>query len=79
MFDDRLEIVSPGALPNIVTLDNMRNTRYSRNPRIAHVGRIRMGSRVERGRQAHLYRDAGLPAQRPGIHGARRDEGSADA
>ena len=29
MFDDRLEIVSPGPLPNIVTLDNMRETRYS--------------------------------------------------
>ena len=37
MFDDRLEIVSPGALPNIVTLDNMRETRYSRNPRIART------------------------------------------
>lgn len=35
MFDDRMEIISPGALPNIVTLDNMRTTRYSRNPRIA--------------------------------------------
>ena len=29
MFDDRLEITSPGKLPNIVTLDNMRTTRYS--------------------------------------------------
>lgn len=37
MFDDRLEIVSPGALPNIVTLDNMRTTRYSRNPRVART------------------------------------------
>lgn len=37
MFDDHLEIVSPGALPNIVTLDNMRTTRYSRNPRIART------------------------------------------
>ena len=37
MFDDRLEIVSPGSLPNIVTLDNMRTTRYSRNPRIART------------------------------------------
>lgn len=27
----------PGALPNIVTLDNMRTTRYSRNPRIART------------------------------------------
>ena len=37
MFDDRLEIVSPGALPNIVTPDNMMTTRYSRNPRIART------------------------------------------
>ena len=37
MFDDRLEIFSPGKLPNIVTLENMINTRYSRNPRIARV------------------------------------------
>lgn len=37
MFDDHLEIVGPGALPNIVTLDNMRTTRYSRNPRIART------------------------------------------
>lgn len=37
IFDDRLEIVSPGRLPNIVTLDNMKTTRYSRNPRIART------------------------------------------
>lgn len=37
MYDDRLEIKSPGKLPNIVTLDNMMNTRYSRNPGIARV------------------------------------------
>ena len=37
MFDDRLEIVSPGKLPNIVTLVNMKTTRYSRNPRIART------------------------------------------
>lgn len=37
MYDDRLEIVSPGRLPNTVTLDNMRETRYSRNPRIART------------------------------------------
>ena len=37
LYDDRLEIFSPGHLPNIVTLDNMLNTRYSRNPRIARV------------------------------------------
>lgn len=37
MYDDRLEIFSPGALPNIVTLQNMRRTRYARNPRIART------------------------------------------
>lgn len=35
MYDDRLEIFSPGRLPNMVTLDNMKYTRYSRNPIIA--------------------------------------------
>lgn len=37
MFDDRLEIVSPGKLPNIVTLENMKYTQYSRNPQLARV------------------------------------------
>ena len=37
MLDDRLEIISPGKLPNIVTVDNIKLTRYSRNPRIARV------------------------------------------
>lgn len=37
LYDDRMEIFSPGELPNLVTLENMLNTRYSRNPRIARV------------------------------------------
>lgn len=37
MYDDRLEIESPGRLPNIVTLENIIETRYSRNPRISRV------------------------------------------
>jgi len=37
MYDDRLEILSPGKLPNIVDLNNMRHTRYSRNPIIARI------------------------------------------
>jgi toxin-antitoxin system, toxin component, fic family len=37
MFDDRLEIRSPGKLPNIVNIDNIQITRYSRNPRIPRV------------------------------------------
>ena len=35
MFDDRLEIHSPGKLPNIVTVENIKHERFSRNPRIA--------------------------------------------
>jgi len=37
MYDDRLEIESPGKLPSIVTVDNIKDTRYSRNPRIARL------------------------------------------
>lgn len=37
MFDDRLEISSPGRLPNIVTIDNIQYTRYSCNPHLARV------------------------------------------
>ena len=37
MFDGRLEIISPGLLPNIVTVENILNQRYSRNPRIARI------------------------------------------
>lgn len=37
MFDDRIEFSSPGKLPSIVTIDNIQNTRFSRNPIIARV------------------------------------------
>ena len=37
MYDDRLEIESPGKLHNIVTVENIKDTRYSRNPRISRV------------------------------------------
>lgn len=37
LFDDRLEIYSPGKLGGFVTIDNMQNKRYSRNPQIARV------------------------------------------
>ena len=37
IFDDRMEIQSPGKLPNLVTLENMRHTRWSRNPVIART------------------------------------------
>lgn len=34
MFDDRLEVISPGGLPGHITLDNIVDEHYSRNPRI---------------------------------------------
>lgn len=37
IFDDRMEIMSPGKPPNFVTIENMRHSRYSRNPRIARA------------------------------------------
>lgn len=37
IFEDRLEVISPGALPSSVTVENMLFTRSSRNPRIARA------------------------------------------
>ena len=37
MYDDRLEIESPGRFPNIVTADNISYTRFSRNKTISRV------------------------------------------
>ena len=35
MFDNRMEVESPGNLPGIVRLSNMRRVHFSRNPKIA--------------------------------------------
>jgi ATP-dependent DNA helicase RecG len=37
VFDDRVEVHNPGQLPGPVRLDNIRHTRFSRNPRIARA------------------------------------------
>lgn len=37
LFDDRMEVESPGRLPGLVRLANLRHAHYSRNPRIARV------------------------------------------
>ena len=37
MFDDRMEVISPGALPSVVTVENIQYTRFSRNGRIARA------------------------------------------
>ncbi len=34
LFDDRMEIMSPGGLPGHITIDNIRDEHYSRNPRL---------------------------------------------
>lgn len=34
LFDDRLEVMSPGGLPGHMTLDNILDEHYSRNPRL---------------------------------------------
>ena len=40
VWDDRIEVRSPGPLPGHITLDNMRAEHYSRNPRIMRVLKI---------------------------------------
>ena len=37
VWDDRIEVRSPGSLPGHITVDNMREEHYSRNPRIMRV------------------------------------------
>ncbi|NQU82848.1 MAG: putative DNA binding domain-containing protein [Parcubacteria group bacterium] len=37
MFDDRLEIISPGRFPGLVREENIRDVHFSRNPKIARV------------------------------------------
>lgn len=72
VFDDRVEVESPGRLPGLVRLETIRSTRFARNPRIARVmadfgyGR-ELGEGVDR-----MFQDmerAGLPdpvfVQRP--------------
>lgn len=37
VFDDRLEVESPGRLPGLVRVETIRSTRFARNPRIARA------------------------------------------
>jgi ATP-dependent DNA helicase RecG len=37
IFDDRLEVESPGGLPGIVTVENIRQRHFSRNPVLVGV------------------------------------------
>ncbi|MEP7200573.1 MAG: ATP-binding protein, partial [Chloroflexota bacterium] len=36
MFDDRLEVISPGGLAGYITIDNIVEEHFSRNPRLVH-------------------------------------------
>jgi ATP-dependent DNA helicase RecG len=36
MFSDRLEVISPGGLPGYITIDNIVEEHFSRNPRIVN-------------------------------------------
>jgi ATP-dependent DNA helicase RecG len=36
MFDDRLEVASPGGLPGYITVDNIVEEHFSRNPRLVN-------------------------------------------
>ena len=37
VFEDRVEVESPGRLPGLVRLENIRSTRFARNPRLARA------------------------------------------
>lgn len=37
LFDDRIEVESPGRLPGLVRVESIRSSRFARNPRIARA------------------------------------------
>ena len=64
MFSDRLEVYSPGRLPGHVTLENLKDERYSRNEAVVAVlsdmGYIeRLGYGIDR--MIATMHGAGLP------------------
>lgn len=64
LFDDRLEVESPGRLPGLVRFDNIRSTRFARNPRIARaVADLDYGRELGEGvnRMYEEMERAGLP------------------
>ena len=63
-YDDRLEIKSPGRLPNIVTVDNIFTTRFARNPIISRVlTEMELVRELNEGipRVFSVMKEAGLP------------------
>lgn len=37
LFEDRMEVISPGDFPSVVREDNIKDNHFSRNPRVARV------------------------------------------
>ncbi len=67
MFADRLEVISPGGLPGFMTIDNIIEEHFSRNPRIV-AGLFQWGYIEELGlgidRMIEEMTQAGQPAPR---------------
>jgi len=64
MFDDRLEIISPGPFLGTVSAETIRHDHFSRNPRIARVlAEMRYIKDIGEGvdRMCHEMEAAGLP------------------
>ena len=63
MFDDRLEIASPGSLPNSLTVEGMDTRQATRNEVITSMlGRMSVGGTAETGRQSFMEkRGDGIP------------------
>ena len=73
LFRDRVEVESPGRLPGLVREDNIRSTRFARNPRLARaMSDLGYGRELGEGvdRMFEEMELAGLPdpkiEQRPG-------------
>ena len=65
MFDDRITVESPGSLPGIVRLNNLRTVHFSRNPKIAEfLHQYEYVKEFGEGiaRMFHEMENAGLPA-----------------
>jgi ATP-dependent DNA helicase RecG len=67
MFSDRLEVISPGGLPGYITLDNIVDEHFSRNPRIVS-GLFQWGYIEELGLGVDLMIDEMTAAGHPPPH-----------
>ena len=91
IFDDRLELYSPGALPNTLPIDAMRNRQATRNETLASILRMLAVGDIDgvgdrqyfleqrgEGGADHLRADPGADRKRPAIRTARRHGTAAD-